>query len=72
MATVYRKKHLLASDPTAHYCVYFSVHVIVPQGLNGAKKENTGSTNGTTLSLMMSIDTVCGPMRSQKSETLTW
>jgi hypothetical protein len=29
-------------------------------------------TNGTTLSLMMSIGTVCGPMRSQKSETLTW
>jgi hypothetical protein len=38
------EKHLLASERTAHSYVYFSVHVIVPEGLNGAKKENTGST----------------------------
>ncbi|KAH0812868.1 hypothetical protein GEV33_009923 [Tenebrio molitor] len=40
--------------------IYFSLHVIMPQGLNGAGKDNTEPTNGVTLSLVMSLSTACG------------
>jgi hypothetical protein len=52
----------LASDPTVHSFVYFTLYVIVSRVLNGAGKDNSGPTNGITLSLLMSLGTVCRPM----------